>query len=171
MIDHDLLVVLEGGSMRFQPKYERVSEIIRLYQENNKYLLVCSNRSAKNEILDYLTANGVKREDLVISEYVYDKSGGKYNNIKELISVIKINKDFESITIGTSPYHELRVDMMFSELLIHSGIERKIHLSFAHIENSEVQKTDVRRFMRIIVHELIGIMAFKFKLIVEKLTL
>jgi len=169
--DADLLVVLEGGSIRFPPTKERVSEALGLYINNNVKLLVCSKESLKNEILDYLVANGVKKKDLVVSNYSYDGAGGTFNNINEILSIIKSNEAYKNITIVTSPYHELRVDIMFSELIAGSGIDHKINLSFSHIENSEVEKTDIRRFVKIITHELIGILVFKYKLIVRKLFL
>ena len=165
----DLIVVLEGGSIKFPPTYERVSEAVRAYHEYKTKILVCSIPGLKIDIYNYFKSNGIRNEDLIISEYTYDDSGGTYNNVNEIISVIKNNKKYKNIKIITSPYHELRVDIIFSRIFKSSNIDRQVNVSFHHVKNSEILKTDFRRYMRIIAHELVGIMVFKYTLFVREL--
>ena len=166
----DLLVVLEGGAVRFAPTRERANKAIELYKQFPSNVLVCAYRKHKNGIIKYLSLNGVRAEDFYDSYYEYEgkEGGGTYNNVLEIISVIKENNKFQNIVIVTSPYHELRVSLILSELINEAEIGRVIYIKYADIKTSEVINTDIPRFIRIIFHEFIGISGFYAKFVIDK---
>ena len=158
----DLIVVLEGGSIKFAPSHERAIAAINAYGSNKSKVLVCSIRELKGEIEGYLISKGINKSDLVQAHYEYDSSGGTYNNIKEILSVLKVNKNYKNILVVTSPYHELRVNTMIVELINSDTMYNGITINYSNIKNSEITKTNNSRFMKIISHELLGILVFKF---------
>jgi len=163
----DLLVLLEGGSIRFSPTRERANKTIELYKQYPKAVLVCAYHEEKKGVIKYLVRNGITANDIVKSSYDYKGKvgGGTYNNVLEIISIIKKYNTIKNIVVVTSPYHELRVSLIFSELVKQAKIDRPVHVKYSHIENSEVIHTDVPRFISIIFHELMGIAWFYIKFV------
>lgn len=161
----DLIVVLEGGSIRFAPTNERVNKVISVYKENPKKILICSVSNYKEDIVDFLISNGIKNDDILISNYDYTEDGGTYNNAKEIISILKNNISYRNIEIITSPYHEFRVNLILSTLIKEVDFKQSIYFKFSHINNSEVSGTDNIRFIKIISHEILGSIVFKLQYI------
>jgi hypothetical protein len=161
----DLMVVLEGGAVHFAPTRERANKAIGLYKQYPVAILVCAYRQHKRSIIEHLLLNGVDAGDILGTHYEYEgkEGGGTYNNVLEIISVVKKNSDYKNMLIVTSPYHELRVSLLFSALLEQSEIKRPIYIKYSHITNSEALYTDAPRFVGIIRHELLGIAWFYFR--------
>ena len=166
----DLMVVLGGGSVSSAPTRERVNKTIELYKQHPDNILICAYRNNKQDIINYLVLNEIKPKHITKSFYEYDgkEGGGTYNNVLEIISVIKDN-DFQDIVIVTSPYHELRVSLIFSSLIKEAGINGIVNIKYSHIKNSEVLYTDMPRFIGIISHELLGIIGFYIQHVGSKL--
>lgn len=166
----DLLILLEGGSIRFAPTRERAEETIRLYKQHPGTVLICAYRNYKKDIRKYLINNGIKASDIVESFYDYDgkKGGGTYNNVLEVLSVIKKKNNIQNIVIVTSPYHELRVSILFSELIKQAEINKPIFINYSNINDSEAIHTDTPRFISIISHELQAISWFYIMQAYEK---
>lgn len=160
--ESDLMVVLEGGAVKFSPTRERVNKAIELYYKRPNKLLVCAYRVHKNGIIDYLLKNGINSEHLAETTFSYEgrKGGGTYNNVLEILSLIKDNTDIHNIEIITSPYHELRVSIIFDSLIQEANIDKPVHIKYSHVIESEVNYTDTPRFIRIIFHEILGILGF-----------
>jgi len=157
----DLLVVLEGGGLNFSPTRERVDKLLELYRQYHVNVLVCAYRVHKREIVEYLEARGIKAEDIITTGYWYEgKTGsGTYNNVLEILSAIK-KYNYKHIEIVTSPYHELRVSIIFSAMIKRSIMDRKIYIRYGHISDSEILETDTPRLSRMLAHELLGIAGF-----------
>lgn len=158
----DLIVILEGGGVKLAPTRERVFKALELYKKNQAEVLVCAYKRFKGDIIKTLLEKGVKEEDLSQSNYNYvgKKNGGTFNNVLEIISVLKSNKNISTISIVTSPYHERRVSIIFNVLIRQSEIKRNIYVQYAHINNSEIVQTDLRRFVQVIIHETLGVLGF-----------
>ena len=167
----DLLVVLEGGDVVFAPTRERVNKVLELYKQRPANILVCAYPEYKKGIKQYLTRNGVKDEHLVQSVYVYKgkKGGGTYNNVLEIMSTFQSNNNINKIEIVTAPYHELRVSLIFSTLNEGDKNHDSIKIRYSHIKNSEVLHTNTPRFLRIISHELLGIIGFYINFLKDKI--
>ena len=167
----DLIVLLEGGAIDFSPTLERSNRVVELYSKYRSNVLVCSYREFKTSVLTYLIKNGVDSKDFTKTLYEYDgkRGGGTYNNILEIISVLKDNANFREITIVTSPYHELRVSRIFSTLIDEAKINRNISVSYSNIHDSEIFNANTSRFTSVITHEVFGLLGFYFMLIQDKI--
>jgi len=163
----DLIVVLEGGDILFAPSIERANKVVDIYNNEQAKVLLCSDSEYRKDIVNYFEINGVRKSDIISSSYKYDNNGGTYNNIREMLYVMQKMDNYRNIQIVTSPYHELRVHLMFISFINEVEFGREVNVSFSHINNSEVSKTDNARFVRIILHELMGIMFFKLRTLVN----
>ncbi len=126
----DLLVILEGGSWLYTPTRERLDKTIELYAANSTAVLVCSHQRYKQDIVAFLVSNGVRPSNIVKNQHLYGETHGTYNNVLEIISVLKRYEQYNSIEIVTGPYHERRTQIIFSSLITQSGITRPIHVKF-----------------------------------------
>ena len=161
----NLLVLLEGGGLVYSPTQERMNKLIDIYKRKPTNILVCSSPQYKEELISNLVSNGVLPQDIVKSRYVYDARGGTYNNVSEIMTTLKSNKEYNSIGIVTSPYHENRVQIIVKYLLFKSGINRRIKFSFMHIEDSDIYNTNNERYLNIIGHELLGTVWFYMQMV------
>lgn len=166
----DLIVLLEGGAIDFSPTIERANRTIELYSKYPANILVCSYAAYKPGLLKYLIKNGVNPKDLTKTLYEYrgKRGGGTYNNVLEIISVLKENDNYQRITIVTSPYHELRVSKIYSTLINESKINRHVSVSYSNIQDSEIIYANTSRFTSVIAHEVLGLLGFYFMLIQDK---
>ncbi len=160
----DFLVLLEGGSWLYTPTRERLDKAIELYKAHSSTILVCAHQKYKQDIVDFMISNGVQRADLIESQHTYGERGGTYNNVMEIIDVLKRYEHYNSIEIVTSPYHERRVQAIFSNLIAKSGITRPIYIKFRHIENSDIYTTNTYRYLKIVFHEILGLVAYYLQL-------
>lgn len=164
----DLLVLLEGGDWLYSPTRERINKLIEIYKRKPNKILICSYPRYKDELVKVLILNGVLPLDIVKSKYVYDGRGGTYNNVSEIIDVLKNNKEYKVINIVTSPYHEKRVQIIVSKLLYKSGINRRVKIYFAHIKHSDIYYTNNERYIDMIGHEILGIAWFYMQMLQVK---
>jgi len=167
----DLIVVLEGGSIDFAPTHERVNKAIELYKFNYSKVLVCAYEEHKQSVLKKLFSRGIESDSIIESYYTYNgkKGGGTYNNVLEIFSVIEKNDKFKNILIVTSPYHELRVSLIISKIILRTEKSELISIKYAHINNSELLHTNTARFIRVIGRELLGILGFYFNVLQDEL--
>lgn len=156
----DLIVLLEGGSWLFSPTRERIDKVVELYKHKSTKILVCAYPEFKDDVVGFLVSNGVKSEDIVKSQYVYNARGGTSNNVLEILEVLTHDEKYNFVEIVTSPYHERRVNIIVSNLMPESGINRPVHVSFAHIKDSDIYRTNTERYINLISHELLGIAGF-----------
>ena len=161
----DLLVLLEGGEWLYSPTRERIDKLIEIYKHKPTKILICSYPRYKDELVKVLISNGVLPLDIVKSKYVYDGRGGTYNNVSEIMDTLKNNKEYKVINIVTSPYHERRVQIIVSNLLSQSGINRSVKISFVHIEYSDIYNTNNERYIDLIGHEILGVAWFYIQMI------
>lgn len=165
----DLLVLLEGGEWLYSPTRERVDKLIEIYKRKPSKILICSYPRYKDELIKVLTSNGVLPLDIVKSKYVYDGRGGTYNNVSEIMDTLKNNNEYKVINIVTSPYHEKRVQVMVSNLLNQSGVNRPVKIAFVHIKHSDIYHTNNERYIDLIGHEILGIAWFYMQMLQVKL--
>ena len=161
----DLLVLLEGGEWLYSPTRERVDKLIEIYKRKPTKILICSYPRYKDELEKALISNGVLPLNIVKSKYVYDGRGGTYNNVSEIMDTLKSNKEYKVINIVTSPYHEKRVQVIVSNLLNQSGVNRPVKIAFVHIEHSDIYYTNNERYIDLIGHEILGIAWFYMQLL------
>lgn len=161
----NLLVLLEGGGLVYSPTQERMNKLIDIYKRKPTNILVCSSPQYKDELISNLVSNGVLQQDIVKSRYVYDARGGTYNNVSEIMDTLKNNEKYNSIGIVTSPYHENRVKIIAKYLLLNSSNNRRIKISFIHIEDSDIYSTNNERYINIISHELLGTVWFYMQML------
>lgn len=167
----DLLVLLEGGDLRYSPTRERVDRLMELYKRRPTKVLVCSAPQHKRTLTEFLITDGVKPSDMIESKYpdAYDNRGGTYANVLEILNVLRANKDLRVLEIVTSPYHEKRVQIITSRLLAKSGMEMPVRIRFAHIDGSDIYRTDRQRYLTMIGHEILGIAGFYVQTLVAGL--
>ncbi len=165
----NLLVILEGGGLLHSPTRERMNKLIEIYKREPTKILVCSYPKYKDELLTALYLNGVRPSDIVKNKYVYDKRGGTYNNVSEIMDTLKKNKKFKVIDIITSPYHEKRVQLIFLKLFHEYEINKLVQISFSHIEYSDVYYTNNERYFDLIGHEILGIAWFEIQMLQVKI--
>ncbi|MFK5892772.1 MAG: YdcF family protein [Pseudomonadota bacterium] len=161
----DIIVVLEGGGIKFPPTLERVKKAIDIYSSENRPILVCSEGDHRDDIIKFIKSNGVKSKDIIISSFEYGVGNGTYNNVKEIITILNEYPKYRNIEIITSPYHELRVYTIFKKLLEVKKLSETVNFNFSHIKNSEIMDTNNGRFINIIIHELLGVMFFRLQTI------
>lgn len=161
----DLLVLLEGGEWLYSPTRERINKLIEIYKRKPTKILICSYPKYKDELEKVLISNGVLPLNIVKSKYVYDGRGGTYNNVSEIMETLKSNKEYKVINIVTSPYHEKRVQVIVSNLLNQSGVNRPVKIAFVHIEHSDIYYTNNERYIDLIGHEILGIVWFYMQLL------
>lgn len=167
----DLLVLLEGGDLRYSPTRERVDRLMELYKRRPTKVLVCSAPQHKRNLTEFLISEGVIPSDIIESNYpnAYENRGGTHGNVLEILNVLRTNKDLRVLEIVTSPYHEKRVQIIASRLLARSGTEMPVRITFAHIDDSDIYRTDRQRYLTIIGHEILGIAGFYVQTLVAGL--
>lgn len=161
----DLIVLLEGGGLVYSPTRERLEKVLELYRQRETNILVCAYEEFKKDIVSALVSNGVRSSDIVQSQYAYNASGGTYNNVLEMMDALRKNEKYSFIEIVTSPYHERRVDIMFSNLMGKSNIKRGVYVRFPHIMNSDIYYTNNERYLILTGHELFGMVWFYLQML------
>ncbi len=100
---------------------------------------------------------------IIKSNYRYNSElSGTVNNIKELISILKSHPELKKIGIITSIYHEKRVYTILNRYLKKENLKKIKVLFFHDKKNQEIFSCSYARYAKLIFHEFIGIIYFKF---------
>lgn len=160
----DLFVILGGGFRKGKignSTKERLETFIEKYQKTNMKIpiLVCEYPEGKKKMEFYINNKIEKKLNFLKSTYHYKEIfGGTENNIKEVLNVVKNKENINNILVITSPYHELRTYLIFKRLKKQMKLKKQLKINFLHPKNfGEIKSTNNKRFFKLVIHELGGI--------------
>lgn len=160
----DIYFVFSGGFVKNKmgkSTSERIDFLKKLLKKHENTPFVFLDYKRGKEIVDNMLIKEIKNKSIV-SDYKYNESlGGTENNVLELVSILKQHPEFKRIGIITSLYHEKRVKLILNYYLKKEKI-KNIKIYFLH-DNSrqEVYSCSFKRYLKLIVHEIGGILYFK----------
>ncbi|BBB32442.1 hypothetical protein TTHT_0884 [Thermotomaculum hydrothermale] len=158
----DIYFVFSGGFVNKKPgkstkeRIEFLKMLLKKFPET-PFVFLDYNRGKK--IANNFFQN--KKSNTVLSNYRYNENlGGTENNIRELISILKNHPEFKKIGIITSEYHEKRVRIILTYYLNKEKLSN-IKVYFFHNKQQEIYSCSFLRYLRLILHEIGGIIYFK----------
>ncbi|NOZ12949.1 MAG: YdcF family protein [Acidobacteria bacterium] len=160
----DLIAVLGGGITRGgflgNSTRERLDAVVAYVRTKavKSPILVQEYPAGRKKMVDYLSENGISRNQILVSGFHYsEKRGGTENNIGELFYLLKTHREMKRVLLVTSPYHQRRVMLILKSA--EKGLNRRnIRFYFLQLpDNGEINRCPRIRFWRLIIHEAIGI--------------
>lgn len=160
----DIYFVFSGGfvnSKMGKSTRERVNFLEKVLKKNPDTPFVFLDYKRGKEIIDNILAKETNYKTIV-SNYKYnEKTGGTENNVLELVSILKKHPEFKRIGIITSIYHEKRVSLILKYYLKRENI-KGIEVYFLHDNTKqEIYSCSFKRYIKLIAHEIGGILYFK----------
>ncbi len=162
----DILFVFSGGfvnqKMGISTK-ERINYLKTILNKNPETPFVFLDYRGGKRLIKESIPN--KFNDIYnCSSYKYsEKLGGTENNVLELISILKKHPELKNIGIVTSIYHEKRVKIILKYYLEKENFDY-INIVFLHNNlNQEIYYCSFPRYIKLIFHELGGLIYFKLK--------
>lgn len=163
-INPDLIVVLGGGIKKGKlgiSTKERLNEFLNIYNSIQKKpkVLICEYPEGKKKMELFIIEKVNSKNFAEDSLYKYsEKIGGTENNIKDVLTFLKSDKNIKNVLIITSPYHQKRTNLIIGRQIKIMKIDKNINFYFYHMKNQgEILTCSNKRFAKLIFHELGGI--------------
>ena len=164
----DIYFVFSGGFVKKhmgKSTKERVEFLKKLLDKNPETPFVFLDYKGGKQIVSNLLGKRKNNQSLN-SNYRYNEHlGGTENNVLELISILKTHPEFKKIGIVTSIYHEKRIKLILDYHIKQENLT-DVKVYFLHDStHQEIYTCSFFRYLKLIMHELGGILYFKLRTI------